>query len=159
MAMTQRIEQYLNEYHVPYEVVNHHRSSTSLHSAHAAQVSASRTAKAVLLEGDDGYMVALVPADKDIRLGLLNKDFDEHLHLADETTVRQIFPDCDPGAVPSLPSAWGLEMVWDNDLLAQPDIYLEAGDHQRLIHVQTRYLREVFWNVVHCHFCGPRKMH
>ncbi len=159
--MTQKIEQYLNEHHVPYEIVNHDRTATSLRAAQAAHVEASRLAKAVLLEGDDCCLAALIPADQDIRLGVLNLDFGEqrHLHLADETIVRQTFIDCDPGAVPGLPIAWGVETIWDDGLMAQPDIYLETGDHERLIHVETRHLREILSDMPHCHFSGPKKTH
>ena len=157
--MTHRIEQYLEEHHVPYAIVTHDQTTTSLHTAHAAHVAPSRMAKAVLLEGEGCYMAALIPADQDIRLGLLNVDFGNHLHLADEATIRRLFDDCDPGAVPGLPMAWGVETVWDDDLLDQPDLYLEAGDHQHLIHVETRDLMEVLGSLPHCHFCGPRKTH
>lgn len=61
--------------------------------------------------------------------------------------------------VPGLPNAWGVEMVWDDALMAQPDIYLEAGDHKRLLHVQTRHLREAFGDAPHCHFSQPRMQH
>jgi len=61
--------------------------------------------------------------------------------------------------VPGLPNAWGVEMVWDDDLMAQPDIYLEGGDHERLLHIETRYLREIFGDAPHCHFSQPRMQH
>lgn len=157
--MTHRIEQYLTARQVPYEVVRHDYTATSLQAAHAAQVAPDRLAKAVLLEGDDCHMAALVPANRDVRLGQLNKDYGGHLHLADERVVRQVFTDCDPGAVPGLPQAWGVETIWDDDLMAQPDIYLEAGDHERLIHVETRHLKAILSDLPHCHFCGPKKMH
>lgn len=156
--MNHRIEQYLDEHHVPYEVLNHRHTATSMHSAHAAHVVAGKMVKGVLLEGDDCYMAALIPADQDIRLGLLKMDFGEHLHLADESTVRQAFADCDPGAVPSLPMAWGVDTVWDDELLTQPDIYLEAGDHQRLIHVETSDLLEILWRVTHCHWVASESL-
>jgi Ala-tRNA(Pro) deacylase len=47
-------------------------------------------------------------------------------------------------------------MVWDDALMAMPDIYLEAGDHERLIHVETRYLRDLFGDAPHCRFTQPR---
>lgn len=157
--MTRRIEQYLDDHQVPYEIVQHGHTATSLHSAHAAHVAASQMVKAVLLEGDGCCLAAMIPADRDIRLGLVSKDFGEQLHLADEATVRSTFADCDPGAVPSLPIAWNVDTVWDDDLLAQPDVYLEAGDHRHLIHVETLHLRKVLGAMPHCHFCGPRKTH
>ena len=45
------------------------------------------------------------------------------------------------------------------DLMAQPDVYLEGGDHERLLHIQTRYLRELFGDAPHCRFSQPRMQH
>lgn len=154
-----RIERFLDEHHVPYEVVAHLRTATSLRTADAAGVPSDRLAKAVLLEGDDCHMAAMIPADRDVRLGQLRQDYGEHLRLADEAAVRRLFDDCDPGAMPGLPSAWGVETVWDDELLAHTDIYLEAGDHEHLIHVTTRHLRQAMEDMPHCHFCGPKRPH
>lgn len=159
MDSTHKIEEYLEAHDVPYELVFHKRAATSLDAAHAAHIDASRMAKAVLLEGDGCYLAALVPADREIRLGRLIPDYGPHVHLADESVISDLFADCDPGVVPGLPPAWGVETIWDEDLLAQPDVYLDAGDHVRLIHLETRYLKQLLRDMPHCHFCGPRKRH
>ncbi len=159
MTTTHKIEEYLRKHDVPYEVLDHAPSSTSLRAARLAGVRADRLVKAVLLAGDDCHMAALVPADRDVRLGLLQQSHGEHLHLADEAEVRHLFADCDPGAMPGLPEVWGIETVWDDDLLAQPDLYLETGDHRHLIHVATRHLRDALKVMTHCHFCGPKRPH
>lgn len=159
MNATYKIESYLADCNVPFEIVNHAHSSTSLQTAHAAGIDAGRVAKAVLLEGDGCVLAALVPADQDVRLGQLTEDLGRHIHLADETTIRRMFSDCDPGAMPGLPIAWGIEMVWEDELLAQPDLYLEAGDHTRLIHIKTQHLQDALAEMNHCHFSGPRKVH
>ncbi len=159
MNATQRMESFLMDRRVPYEVVYHSHTATSLQTAHAAGVEAGQLAKAVLLEGDDCLLAAMIPADQNVRLGQLVDDLGRHVHLADEATIRRLFSDCDPGAMPGLPSAWGIETIWDDALLARPDIYLETGDHERLIHLETRELRKAFADLSHCHFCGPKHLH
>lgn len=159
MTTMNRIETYLVEHQIPYEIVDHRHSATSLESAHAAHVDPRHLAKAVLLEADDCVLAAMLPADEEVRLGHLKWDFGERLHLAEEAMIRSTFSDCDPGTVPGLPTAWGVETVWDDDLLAQPDIYLEAGDHRRLFRVATSDLCRALPELSHCHFGQPRKMH
>jgi Ala-tRNA(Pro) deacylase len=159
MNSPHKIEAYLEARNVPYEIVLHKRPLSSLDTAQAAHIEAHRVAKAVLLEGDGCFMAALVPADQEIRLAKLIQDYGPHLRLADEDAINTLFEDCDSGAVPGFPPAWGMETVWDDDLLAQPDVYLDAGDHERLIHVETRYLRELLAELAHCHFSGPKKRH
>ncbi len=104
-------------------------------------------------------MVAMIPADQEIHLGKLSVEHGQDFSLADEKSVRKLFADCDPGVIPGLPQAWGVEMVWDDALMGQPDIYLEAGDHERLVHVETKYLWDLFGDAPHCHFCQPRVHH
>ncbi len=154
-----RIERYLDRHLIPFDVVAHPHSQTSAETARAAGLDASRVAKGVLLDGVDCQMVAMIPADQEVHLGKLGLDHGVEFSLADEASVGRLFADCEPGVVPGLPNAWGVEMVWDDALMAQPDIYLEAGDHRRLVHVETRYLRELFGDAPHCRFSQPRHHH
>lgn len=157
--MTHRIEQFLDAHHIPYRIVLHEHTATSLQSARAAHVEPARLAKAVLLEGEDGPMAAMIPADQQVRLGQLRREYGDELHLADEASIRTLFGDCDPGTVPGLPMVWGVETVWDDALLARSDIFLEAGDHERLIHLETRRLMEALPDQAHCHFSAAKKHH
>lgn len=159
MNALHRMERFLDEHHIPFDLVVHPHSQTSAETARMAGVPAARIAKGVLLNGVDCQMVAMIPADQEIHLGRLGLDHGVEFSLASEDSIARLFRECEPGVVPGLPNAWGVEMVWDDDLTAQPDIYLEAGDHERLLHIETRYLREIFGDAPHCHFCQPRMAH
>ena len=154
-----RMERYLDQHMIPFEIVSHPHSRTSAETARAEGLPAGRLAKGVLLDGTDCQMVAMIPADKEVHLGRLGGDYGADFSLADAESVSRLFSECTPGVVPGLPNAWGVEMVWDDDLMAQPDVYLEAGDHERLLHIETRYLREAFGDAPHCHFSQPRMQH
>lgn len=159
MNAVDRMTQYLTEHHVPFELISHRHTATSRQAAVAAGIGSRRLVKAVLLEAPECYLAAMIPADEQVRLGKLSKDYGKPFRLATEETVRKLFDGCDPGAAPGLPIAWGVETVWEDDLLAQPDLYLEAGDHERLIHVETKHLREVLQDMPHCHFAQPHTWH
>jgi prolyl-tRNA editing enzyme YbaK/EbsC (Cys-tRNA(Pro) deacylase) len=58
------------------------------------------------------------------------------LRLATEAKLKYLLKDCEPGAVPPLGAAYGLETVWDDSLLEQSDTYFEAGDHETLVHMK-----------------------
>jgi Ala-tRNA(Pro) deacylase len=159
MTALHRIERFLDEHMIPFDILAHPHTETSLATARSAHVESRRLAKGVLLHGDQCMLVALIPADQEVHLGKLGLDHGQEFSLADETSVKSLFPDCDPGVIPGLPQAWGVDMVWDDALMAEPDLYLEAGDHERLVHVETKYLWDLFGDAPHCHFCQPRFQH
>lgn len=159
MNAVDRITHYLNDHHIPFDMITHPHTATSRQAASAAGVDRHRMVKAVLLESPECYLAAMIPADEEVRLGRLSQDYDQQFSLAGEDTVRLLFVGCDPGAAPGLPIAWEVDMVWEDDLLAQPDLYLEAGDHESLIHVETKYLREILGETPHCHFTKLQTRH
>ncbi len=159
MKALYRMERFLDDHRIPFDLIAHPRSRTSAETARAAGVPLNRIAKGVLLDGRECQMVAMIPADQEVHLGKLGLDHGVEFGLASEASVANLFRECDPGVVPGMPNAWGVEMVWDDDLMTQPDIYLEAGDHERLLHIETRYLRELFGDAPHCHFSQPRMAH
>ena len=57
--------------------------------------------------------------------------------MATEKEVAQLFDDCELGAIPPVGKPYGLEMIVDDSLSEQPDVYFEAGDHMSLIHVNA----------------------
>jgi Ala-tRNA(Pro) deacylase len=159
MNALHRMERFLDQHMIPFDLVAHPHTQSSAETARAAGVPPERLAKGVLLDGEDCQMVAMIPADQEVQLGKLRQDVGVEFSLADEASVSRLFAECEPGVVPGLPNAWGVEMVWDDDLMAQPDVYLEAGDHERLLHIETRFLREAFGDAPHCHFSQPRMQH
>ena len=55
--------------------------------------------------------------------------------MAGEEQIETLFTDCEPDAVPALGAAYGLDILVDESLAQQPEIYLECGDHDSLVHI------------------------
>jgi len=91
--------------------------------------------KCVLLEDDNGYLMAVIPATHKVDLGAVHRELNRELGLATERELAELFRDCEPGAIPPLGKAYGIDMVVDRSLVDTPDVYFEAGDHRSLIHV------------------------
>jgi len=135
MAISERLAGYLHDQAVTFDVVAHRHTASSLETAHAAHVSGDRLAKTVVLEDDSGYLLAVLPATCRLDLGELHRRLNRPLGLATESEVARLFEDCEPGAVPAFGAAYGLETVVDERLAEEPDVYVEAGDHERLVHL------------------------
>jgi Ala-tRNA(Pro) deacylase len=64
------------------------------------------------------------------------------LDLADERDLGRLFQDCAPGAVPPIGECYGLDVIVDDSIQQQPEVYLESGDHETLVHMsQTQFAR------------------
>ena len=134
MSIPSRLVHYLRERGAHYEVFEHGHSRSSAESAHTAHVPLHQLAKSVIVEDEAGCVMAVVPADQDVMLARLSQLLDhKQVHLADEKRVAALFADCDRGAVPALGMPWGVETIVDDALESPPVVYVEAGDHERLL--------------------------
>jgi len=135
MAIAKTLKSYLEDYNVEYDIVNHVHSATALESAHSAHVPSHQVAKAVVLEDEDGYIVSVMPSTNRLDLEWVNESLGRNLRMAHENELLKLFADCDLGAVPALSNAYGLDVIWDEQLTSASEIYIEAGDHENLIHM------------------------
>lgn len=134
MSIPSRLSSYLNKHDVRYDVTMHKLSRTSAETARTAHIQPHDLAKSVVLEHGDGYVMALIPADRTLMIGQLAQLLGRRdLHLADEAQIAMRFDGCDAGAVPSIGMAWGVETVVDEALEASDTVFLECGDHERLL--------------------------
>jgi Ala-tRNA(Pro) deacylase len=144
MAIAATIERYLADQGISYDVVAHRHTGDSLHTAEAAHVSGESVAKAVVLEDEQGYLVAVLPATYKLKIGELHAFTGRrHLRLVSEEELAGLFGDCELGAVPALAAAYGVEAVWDESLALSSTLYFEGGDHQSLVRVSGADFRKV----------------
>jgi Ala-tRNA(Pro) deacylase len=151
MAIATRLKWYLGTHDVGYDVVIHEHTKTSLDSAKAAQIPSGRLAKCVLLEDERGYLLAIVPASRRIDLDAIEQQLHRHFELASEPELRSLFPDCELGAIPPAGAAYNIPTLIDDSLFRMPDLFLEAGDHEQLIHLTGSAFRNLLQDSPHGH--------
>ena len=49
--------------------------------------------------------------------------------------IDQLFRDCAHGAVPPFGECYGLDVIVDDSIQEQPEVYMESGDHETLLHM------------------------
>ncbi len=138
MGIAMKLGNYLKASEVPYDVLNHSHSGNSMQTAIASNVPARCLAKAVVLEDSNHAVMAVLPASRRLELRELQASNGPALRLATEAELKGLFMDCEPGAVPPLGAVYGIETIWDDSLMEQPETYFEAGDHETLVHMKTR---------------------
>lgn len=155
MTIPSRLQTYLEACDARYDICAHQHSRTSAQSARTANVPPHELAKSVIVEDDDGCLMAVVPADRKVRLGELSRMLGRrNLRLADEDRIVELFTDCDPGAVPALGMAWGVETVVDDELESSPTVYIESGDHERLLRLSHEQFHALMLTARHGKFAG-----
>jgi Ala-tRNA(Pro) deacylase len=154
MAIAIRLQDYLQRERVPFDLMTHDRTGSSSRTAEASHVSAENLAKGVVVKHKDGYVLAILPAAKQVQLGTIGNWLNGPVCLATEEEIGTLFPDCGQGAVPPLPAAYGIEAIIDDSLEGRRDIYFEGGDHCTLVHLAGDDFRRLTQQVPHKRFCA-----
>ncbi len=152
MAIAMTVQQYLSKNGIEYDTVSHPPTQSSMETAQSSHVKSDRIAKGVLLRTEDGYLLAVLPASHHIRLGELRTWLNESMELASEEEITDLFTDCELGAVPAVGAAYGLDVVIDDNLAMQRDVYFEGGDHTTLVHLTADNFRKVLGDAPHTEF-------
>lgn len=143
MTIAASVENFLNQEHVPYDLVAHRHTWNSTYTAQAAHIPGDRLAKCVMLEDSQGYLMAVLPATHTVDLGAVRQQLGRPIGLATEGELAGLFLDCEPGAIPPLAQAYGVDAIVDESLLYADDVYFEGGDHCALVHVSGRDFRKL----------------
>lgn len=154
MGIAITLAEYLTDRGVAYELMPHPHTVTASASAAAGGVDADNLAKAVVLKGEHGFMLAVLPASHHIQFEQLRRLLGRDVDMASEEQIETLFLDCEPGAVPALGAAYGLNVVVDDGLTQQPDVYFEGGDHANLVHISGTSFQRLMADARHGRFTG-----
>ncbi len=135
MTIAPTLHRYLAAENIEYNEIPHVLTMSSARTAQACHVSGDRLAKAIVLRRDGGYMLAVLPASHHLRLAGLRARFGDDIDIASESEIDRLFADCAHGAVPAAGICYGLDVIVDDSIQIQPEIYIEAGDHETLLHI------------------------
>lgn len=161
MSIPSTLANYLDQHGARYEVFPHAHSRTSAETARSANVMACQLAKSVVLEDHTGAVtMAVIPADKAVMVDELARMLGrKDLRLADEERIAMLFKGCEPGAVPSIGMPWGVETVVDDELEESAVVYMEGGDHERLLRMSHEHFHELMSTQRHGQFCATPTTH
>ena len=152
MSIAPTVQKYLAAENIKYDVMPHQRTASSTRTAEVCHVSGDCLAKGIVLRRDGGYMLAVLPASHHLHLSELRTRFGSDVDMAKEAEINQLFRDCAPGAVPPVGKCYGLDVIVDDSIEAQPEIYIEAGDHETLLHLSHEQYARLTANLPHGRF-------
>jgi Ala-tRNA(Pro) deacylase len=132
------VTDHLEHLGIRFRVVPHARTTSALGEALALGISADEVAKAVVLDVDDGHILAIVPASRMVDLDLVREILgQDDVHVAAESEVAQDFPEYELGALPPLPSLLHVPVVIDPSVLAHRRVTFSAGTQSTSVSTDT----------------------
>ena len=142
MPLLEKLRVFLDENHAEYTHTVHSLAYTAREVASAEHLPAREVAKVVVVHGDSGYHMLILPANKlvdfqevRIALGL------SHARMVPETELNRLFPDCELGAMPPFGNLYGMAVYLDSAMAAEDVITFNAGTHRDVVHMKTEDYR------------------
>ena len=131
MNCRERMEQYLRENGVGFEVMTHGQAYTMQEAAAALHVPGRQLAKVVMVRAD-GQNIMLVLAAPDrldfAKVGAMLGA--PGVRLAREDEFSGLFPDCDTGAMPPFGKLYDVPLYVDRFLADEPVVIFRIGTHR-----------------------------
>jgi Ala-tRNA(Pro) deacylase len=144
MPLLEKLRVFLDENHAEYTHTVHAIAYTAREVALAEHLPAREVAKTVVVHGDDGYHMLVLPSSKlvdfqevRIALGL------SHARMVPETELNRLFPDCELGAMPPVGNLYGMPVYLDGALAGEDVITFNAGTHRDVVHMRTSEFRRL----------------
>jgi len=130
----QRLKEYLNRNNVKYVSIVHSEAYTAQEIAELAHVSGKELAKTIVIKKDGQAAMAVLSASHKIEWNLLKAATGAvKVELAGEREFRDMFPDCEVGAMPPFGNLYGMEVFVETSLTRDREIAFNAGSHIELI--------------------------
>lgn len=130
----EKLLDYLDKYAVPFTLIKHSEAFTAQEVAEKAHVSGREFAKTVMVRIDGKMAMAVLPAENQVNFNLLREAAGaETISLAIESEFKDLFPDCEIGAMPPFGHLYDLAVYMAGSLSKNANIAFNAGTHTELI--------------------------
>ena len=133
-----RLESFLRDNRVPFQVHHHPEAFTAQEVAAVEHVPGRELAKVVLVSGAGRMAMAVVPAPKQVDLEKAASAIGVNkVQLASEEEISAQFPDCDTGAMPPMGNGtlYDVAVYVDGALQDEGTIVFNACTHTDAIHM------------------------
>lgn len=130
----QKLKKFLDENKVKYVSIAHSLAYTAQEIAALTHIKGQYLAKTVMVELDDEMAMVVVPANFHVNLELLMQATGARkVELASEEAFKDLFPQCEVGAMPPFGHLYGMETYVAPELAEDDEIAFNAGTHTELL--------------------------
>lgn len=144
MTIAPSIGNFLKRDHVPYTTIKHGVAYTAQEEAAVARIPGRDWAKTVVCFADGQPIQAVLPADSMVDLGRLRAlARADAVRLATEVEIADLYPECEPGAMPPFGPLYGQRVFVDASLVGDPKMVFNAGTHTDAICMHYNDFEEI----------------
>lgn len=130
----QKLKAFLDDHKIHYERLMHPMTYTAQHTAESAHIRGKELAKTVMVKIDGKMAMAVLPTTQRVDTGLLREATGaKKVELATEPEFKDMFPECEVGAMPPFGNLYDMEVFSSPQLAEDEEIAFNAGSHTELI--------------------------
>ena len=134
MPICEKLKKYLDDNKIRYVVVAHSRAYTAQEIAASVHIKGKNLVKCVMIDGDQKYYMVTISANHKINMEKLKQVLQvKHVKLAQEHDFKELFEDCEVGAMPPFGNLYNIPVLVDQTLYTDGDIAFNGGNHSTVV--------------------------
>lgn len=134
-----KLREFLDANDVKYVTIKHSLAYTAPEVAASAHIPGKEVAKTVIVKIDGKMAMAVLPSSFHVDLGALKEAVGaKSVVLASEAEFKDLFPECQAGAMPPFGSLYGMELYVAESLQDDEEIAFNACSHTELIRMSYK---------------------
>lgn len=129
-----KLKDFLDSNKIKYTSISHSPAYTAQQIAASAHIPGKELAKTVVIKLDGKIAMAVLPASYKVDFDLLKKAVRaSKAELASEQEFKDMFPECEVGAMPPFGNLYGMDVFVAESLTEDDEIAFNACSHKELI--------------------------
>lgn len=134
-----KLKEFLETHNIKYVTISHSQAFTAQEIAATSHIPGKQLAKTVMVKIDGTMAMAVLPASHRVDFDQLKKATGaKRVELATEQEFKDLFPECEIGAMPPFGNLYGMQVFVAESLAEAEDIAFNAGSHTELIRMSYK---------------------
>ncbi|NVL93596.1 MAG: YbaK/EbsC family protein, partial [Desulfobacterales bacterium] len=134
-----KLKEFLETHNIKYVTISHSQAFTAQEIAATSHIPGKQLAKTVMVKIDGTMAMAVLPASHRVDFDQLKKATGaKRVELATEQEFKDLFPECEIGAMPPFGNLYGMQVFVAESLAEAEDIAFNAGSHTELIRISYK---------------------
>ncbi len=132
--LTNRLKEFLDTNSIKYVIITHSQAFTANEIARTTHIPGKEMAKTIMVKIDGKIAMIVLPASCKIDFVLLKQATGANdIVLASENEFKDMFPECEVGAMPPFGNIYGIDVFVADSLTEDEEIVFNAGSHTDLV--------------------------